>query len=420
MESSSIGYLIGIIFCVIGSAFFSASETAYTTLNRIRLKNAAEGGDSRAKLVLKVSENYDTLLSTILVGNNIVNITSASLATIVFTKWLGNAGVSASTAVITVVVLIFGEISPKSLAKENPERFARFAAPIFRVFITILTPINFLFVQWKKLLSRIFKNKADNVMTQEELKIIVDEAQNEGGIDEDNGELIRSAIDFDEEEARDILTPRVDIIAVDHDTEFEKIAEVFANNSFSRLPVYKNSIDSILGMIHEKDYFTALYRGVRDIDSIVSEVLYINGSMKISDLLRQLQKSKTHMAIVVDEFGGTEGIVTMEDIIEELVGDIWDEHDIEIHYFTKLDENTYSVDGGADLEELFELFDVNASEDDFESVTVNGWVMEQLGKIPAAGDSFDFEGLHVVVTEATPHNAERITVTRRIPQDDKE
>ena len=409
MLGADFGIIVGIIICVMFSAFFSASETAFTTLNRIRLKTEAEAGDSRAALVLSIAENYDKMLSTILIGNNIVNIASASLATIVFTHVLGDAGVSVSTAVMTVIVLIFGEISPKNLAKEHPEAFARFSAPFLRLLITILTPINFIFSQWKKLLNKIFKKKSDNRMTQEELKTIVDEAQSEGGIDEEKGELIRSAIEFDDLTADDILTPRVDIVGIDEECPFQEISDIFLKNTYSRLPVYSDSIDNIIGIFHEKDYFSAQKSGISDIKQVMKKVLYISRTVKISDLLRTLQKTKSHMAIVVDEFGGTEGLVTMEDIIEELVGDIWDEHDVVIDYFNQIDDHTYVINCSADLHDLFEEFDLGDS-DEFESASVGGWAMELLGKIPSVGDTFDFKGWHITVTKATSHHATQLTM----------
>ncbi len=417
-DLSIVGYLIGILICVVFSGYFSASETAFTTINRIRLKTLAEDGDAGAKLVLKVSENYDKMLTTILIGNNIVNIASASMATLIFAALLADQdlGASVSTAVMTIVVLIFGEVSPKCLAKENPESFARFSAPILKFLMFILTPINFVFMQWRKLLSLIFKKKPENRMTQEELITIVDEAQSEGGIDEENGELIRSAIEFDDVDAREILTPRVDLVGVDKETPFEEIAKVFEQNPFSRLPVYEESIDNIIGVVHEKDYFCALQQGNRSLESIQTKPLYISGTVKVSDLLRMLQHYKVHMAVVVDEFGGTEGVVTMEDIIEELVGDIWDEHDVVVNYFQKINDTTYKIDCRAALDEMFDFLDVKASDDDYDCVTVNGWVMEKLEKIPAVGDSFDFEDLHITVTKGTAHHATELTVKRIAPK----
>ena len=424
-DLSIVGYVIGILICVVFSGFFSASETAFTTVNRIRLKTLAENGDSGAALVLKVSENYDKMLTTILIGNNIVNIASATLGTLVFTALLKNpdTAASVSTAVMTIVVLIFGEISPKCVAKEHAEGYARFSAPILRVLMTILTPINFIFMQWRKLLSRIFKHKTEDPMTHEELITIVDEAQNEGGIDEENGELIRSAIEFDDVDAREILTPRVSLVGVDKETPFAEIAKIFEEHSFSRLPIYEESIDNIVGVIHEKDYFCALYEGKTSLEEIETKPRYISGTVKLSDLLRMLQHYKVHMAVVVDEFGGTEGVVTMEDIIEELVGDIWDEHDEVVTYFQKINDTTYKIDCRADLDEMFDFLGVKASDDDYDCVTVNGWVMEKLEKIPAVGDSFDFENLHITVTRGTAHHATELTVTRMDPpasQEEKE
>ena len=420
-DLSIVGYLIGILICVVFSGYFSASETAFTTINWIRLKTLAEDGDAGAKLVLKVSENYDKMLTTILIGNNIVNIASASMATLIFAALLADQdlGASVSTAVMTIVVLIFGEVSPKCLAKENPESFARFSAPILKFLMFILTPINFVFMQWRKLLSLVFKKKPENRMTQEELITIVDEAQSEGGIDEENGELIRSAIEFDDVDAREILTPRVDLVGVDKETPFEEIAKVFEQNPFSRLPVYEESIDNIIGVVHEKDYFCALQQGNCSLESIQTKPLYISGTVKVSDLLRMLQHYKVHMAVVVDEFGGTEGVVTMEDIIEELVGDIWDEHDVVVNYFQKINDTTYKIDCRAALDEMFDFLDVKASDDDYDCVTVNGWVMEKLEKIPAVGDSFDFEDLHITVTKGTAHHATELTVKRAAPKMEK-
>ena len=416
-DLSIIGYLIGILICIVFSGFFSASETAFTTINRICMKTQAENGDARAALILRVSDNYDKMLTTILIGNNIVNIASASMATLMFASLLMDQelGASISTAVMTIVVLIFGEISPKCLAKENPEGFARFSAPILKFLMWILTPINFIFMQWRKLLSLVFKKKTDNKMTQEELITIVDEAQSEGGIDEENGELIRSAIEFDDVDTKEILTPRVDLVGVDKDTPFEEIAKILEENPYSRLPVYEDSIDNIIGIIHEKDYFCALQQGKTTIEEIQTKPLYISGTVKVSDLLRMLQHYKVHIAVVVDEFGGTEGIVTMEDVIEELVGDIWDEHDIVVNYFQKINDTTYKIDCRAALDEMFDFLDVQASDDDFDCVTVNGWVMEKLEKIPAVGDSFDFEDLHITVTKGTAHHATELTVTRTAP-----
>lgn len=409
MDRSTSQVLLILVFTLM-SAFFSASETAFTTLNKVRIKSLANNGDERAAAALRLAENYDSLLSTILIGNNIVNIASASIATIVFTNLYGSAGITISTAAMTAIVLIFGEISPKFLAKESPESFALSATPVLSFFVMIFTPLNYLFSGWKKLLGNIFKRSDEKKVTQEELMTFVDEAQSDGGIDERNGELIRSAIEFNDLDANDILTPRVNIVAVDMKMPMEKITRLFLETNYSRLPVYEDSIDNIVGMIHEKDYFRALYNGEAGIGPMVKKVSYVGTGMKISDLLRLLQQVKTHMAVVVDEFGGTEGIVTMEDILEELVGDIWDEHDEVIDYFKKIDDLSYEVNCAVSLDDMFDFFGMKKSEDEFDSVTVSGWVMERLGKIPTAGDSFEFQKIKFTVTKAAARRATMILI----------
>ncbi|QAT49855.1 HlyC/CorC family transporter [Caproiciproducens sp. NJN-50] len=409
MDKSTSQILLILLF-ILMSAFFSASETAFTTLNKVRIKSLANNGNTRAAVTLMLAENYDSLLSTILIGNNIVNIASASVATILFTSLFGGAGVTVSTAAMTAIVLIFGEISPKFLAKESPESFALSATPILNFFVMLFTPLNYLFSGWKKLLGHVFKRRDEKKVTQEELMTFVDEAQSDGGIDERNGELIRSAIEFNDLDANDILTPRVNIVAVDRKMPMDKITDLFLETSYSRLPVYEDSIDNIVGMIHEKDYFRALYKGETAIAQIVKKVSYVGTGMKISDLLRLLQQMKTHMAVVVDEFGGTEGIVTMEDILEELVGDIWDEHDEVIDYFKKINDLSYEVNCAVSLDDMFDFFKIDQSEDESDSVTVSGWVMERLGKIPAAGDNFEFQKMKFTVTKAAARRATMVSI----------
>ncbi|MBC8542776.1 HlyC/CorC family transporter [Bianquea renquensis] len=411
---SDIILIIVLGLLILMSAYFSATETAFSSANRIRLKSMAGAGNKRAALVLKMSDNFDRLLSTILIGNNIVNIVATSLATVLFTRHWGDMGVTLSTVVMTVLVLIFGEISPKSLAKESPEKFAMFSAPILKVIMILLTPLNWLFMKWKKLLSKLFKNKDTQSMTEEELMTIVEEAEEDGGIDEHEGELIRSAIEFNDVSVQDILTHRVDLIAIDDEMSNEEIKEVFLNNGLSRLPVYKDTIDHIIGVLHEKDFMAFLNKGGTDYHSVIQQVLFIPENMKISNLLRSLQKSKTHLAVVVDEFGGTAGIVTMEDILEELVGEIWDEHDEVVETFQKLDEVTTLVNCSADLDDLFEVLDIKQDPDSFDSTTVSGWVMEELDRLPEEGDSFAFEGYQVTVMKVDDRRVAQIKVVKEV------
>ena len=386
---------VAIVLLVMMSAYFSATETAFSCLNKIRMKSRAESGDHRAALAMDLVEDYNRLISTILIGNNIVNITASTVGTVLFTKLYAAYGPTVSTVVLTLVVLIFGEISPKSLAKEHAESFAMFSAPILRVFLLVLRPLNFLFSQWKRLLNMIFHPSEDQGITEEELITMVSEAENEGGLDQHESQLIRSAIEFGDLEAGDILTPRVDIVAVEDSATMDDIAAVFAESGYSRLPVYHKDVDDIVGLIHEKDFHAARYRGRTDISGCITPVHYTTANAELGALLRTLQKKKIHMAVVVDEFGGTEGLVTLEDILEELVGEIWDEHDEVVESIRRQSDGSYLIAASADLSDLFDLFSIK---DDSDASTVSGWVIEQLGRLPQAGDHFTSEGLEVTVT----------------------
>ena len=408
MPDGSIVLLVVLILMVILSAYFSATETAFTSLNRIRLKSKADNGDRRAKLVLELSENYDRLLSTILIGNNIVNNVATTLSAVLFIDLLGSGtGPAVSTVVLTVVILIFGEISPKSLAKESPEAFARFSAPILRVLLVILTPLNFIFTQWKKLLGLLFRRKDAEGITDEELMTIVSEAEDQGGLDEDEGQLIRSAIRFDDLEAGDILTPRVDMVALEDTATMDEAAALFAEEGYSRLPIYHENLDDIVGVIHQKDLFSARYHGRADLSALIHPVLHITATAKIDELMRQFQRTKTHMAIVVDEYGGTDGLLTLEDVVEELVGEIWDEHDEVVEQFRRQDDGSYLIDGSADVDRMLDLFSLKEESD---SATVSGWVLDKLGHIPETGERFECDGLAVTVTRVQHHRVLEIQV----------
>lgn len=414
MGSDSISLII-IVACIVMSAYFSATETAFSSLNRIRVKNLAEKGNKKAKLVMKLSENYDSLLSTILIGNNIVNIASASLATVLFVNMLGaEAGPSVSTAVTTVVVLmlIFGEVSPKSIAKESPEKFAMFSAPILNMLVKILTPFNFLFGQWKKLLSLLFKSSDDTGITEEELLFIVDEAEQDGGIDEQESKLIHSALEFTEQEVIDVLTPRIDITAVSTQATKEEIAEIFAETAYSRIPLYDESVDHIIGIIYQKDFHNYVYHTDKDISEIVRPTLYVHKNKKIGVLLKELQQRKMHFAVVLDEFGGTIGIVTLEDILEELVGEIWDEHDeVNSEIEIKSEDEVIAL-GSANVEKLFEVLNIEIAEDEEIPVIVNGWVMKELERIPVKGDTFEYKGYKITVLSVNEKRVEKVLIKK--------
>lgn len=390
---------ISIFVLILLSSYFSATETAYSSLNIIRIKNLAAGGNSRAAAALALSKDFDRLLSTLLIGNNIVNILSASLATILFTKWIGDAGVSVSTVVMTVLVLVFGEISPKTIAKQMPERYAMWAAPSVRLVMTMLTPLNAVFAGWRKLLDRVFHFEDRAGLTEEEIITLVEEAESGGGLDQEQGELLRSAIEFNDLDVQEVLTARVDMVAVTEDASPEKVIDLYHESGHSRLLVYRGSLDTILGVIHEKDFFFQMVQGTVDLHQILKPVLFVSPQRKISSLLRELQQRKIHLAVIVDEFGGTMGMVTMEDILEELVGDIWDEHDEENVSFTPLPDGGWRIACQERLGELFEELALDGDPDSFDAVTVGGWVAEQLGHVPEVGDMFDYGRLRFEVTE---------------------
>ena len=318
------------------------------------------------------------------------------MATVLCTKWFRQYGPTVSTVALTVIILIFGEISPKSLAKENPESWAMFSYPLLKLLMVVFTPLNFLFTQWKRLLGRVFRKKGEDGITEEELVGMVDQAETEGGLDEHESDLIRNAIEFNDLEVSEILTPRVDLVAAEENSTMEEVGALFAESGYSRIPIYHETIDNIVGVVHEKDFYAARYRGETMVSNIKSPVFYTTGNTKISELLRILQKNKTHMAVVVDEYGGTEGIATLEDIVEELVGEIWDEHDEVIETFRKQPDGSYFIACSADLDDMYDLFQVKGTCD---AATVSGWVMEQVGRVPEVGDHFQAEGLDVTVTK---------------------
>lgn len=397
---------------IVLSGFFSATETAFFSMNKIRIKSLAGDGNRKAKKAFKLSEDMDSLLSTILIGNNIVNIATTAIATLLFAELLHDQelGATVATIVITVVVLMFGEITPKSLAKNIPERFAMFASPWLEFFILCFKPLNWFVAMWQKLVYKFVKTKEDRGVTEEELITMVEEAHNDGEIDLNESELIRNAIEFDDIEVEDIYTSRVDIIGVEVGDDIVEINEKF-ESGYSRLPVYTDTIDNIIGILNQKD-FAAMKKTGQKVTDVMTEPIFVVPSMKISELLRTLQSRKSHMAVILDEFGGTVGIVTLEDILEELVGEIWDEHDTVVEPFVKISDDKYKVRAKADIDDMLELFGMEGEEEKIDHATVGGWVMEEFGKIPRVGDEFDYGPLHVVVSKRDPRRVTEIIVTK--------
>ena len=402
------------------SAFFSASETAFSSLNQIRLKSRAEDGDSSAARVLAMAEQYDKLLSTILIGNNIVNIAAASIGTILFTQMLGaERGATVSTIVLTIIVLFFGEVTPKSLAKEMPEKVATAVSPFLVLLMALMTPLTWLFTQWKKLLGHFVHSGEADTITEGELMTMVSEAENDGELTDRESELIRSAIEFDDVEVEEILTPRVDVVAVEDDIPLEELAQTFAESGYSRLPVYHGTIDNIIGVVHEKDFYIARLKKATKIDDLVVPTLYTTGSTQISQLLRTLREQHHHLAVVVDEYGGTEGIITLEDILEELVGEIWDEHDEVTEDFRKQSDGSWLVSGSASVDDLYEELDL-PEEEDIDSNTVNGLVQEKTCHLPKVGDRFTLGEYDGVVTRTAKRRVTEVRLTPAAPAEDAE
>ena len=418
------GYLAAIIALVLCSTFFSGTETAFSSVSKIKMKNLAADDNKRAMLVLELTENFDKLITTILVGNTISNIAMTTVATVYgISVWGSRIGPTIATVMVTILVLVLGEISPKIIAREYAEEVSLFLAPFVKGLIVILTPLTFIFMGLKVLLKKMIGKNTEPEFSEDELLTIVEEAEAGGAIGEEQSELISNAIEFNDIEASDILTPRVDIVAIEKGTPVAEIKQVFRDSGLSRLPVYEDDLDNIIGVINQKDFYNKNVRTIKDVEKIIKPVAYVAETLKAAVLLRKMQAKKTHIAIVIDEYGGTTGLVTLEDIIEEIVGDIYDEHDAAASKDVRpAGENEYLVAGGADLEDFFELFDEEIEAD---VNTVNGWVMIELDRLPKEGDSFDYESkhklFHVKVSKADASRAlmTRIKVEDKPEEDDE-
>ena len=395
---------IVIVILVLLSGFFSGTETAFSCVNKIKLKTYVTQGKKNAKAVYNFAdEKYDKLVTALLVGNNVVNLTASALSTILFAMLIkdGDLATTVSTIVLTVVVLLFGEITPKYFASVYPEKVCFLCYPLMQLFYWILMPVCKIFDLYKKGLAKLFKLKKDETVTDEELLSLVEEAEESGTLKEDESELVRSALEFDDLKVEDILVPRVDVIAVDEDSTMEEIREKFEKSGYSRLPVYKETIDNVIGLIHERDFFNSYVKGEKEIGHFVQDIVFTTEYTRISTLLKQLQKQKIHMAAVSDEYGGLLGIVTLEDVLEELVGEIWDEHDEEEVHFGKISEGEYWVDGKCELESFFEIYEKEVADEAYDSNTVGGWVTELYGEIPPIGETVRFENIELKVVKAT-------------------
>ena len=414
------GLWLALILCIILSAFFSATETAYSAANRVRLKTVEGPRKNKAQLTLKLLEKYDSLLTTVLIGNNVVNIAGTAIATVLFTTRImrgsaEGAGATVASAVMTVLVLFLGEVGPKTLAKQQPEKFAMAVAPAMQVLTVLLKPLDLLFALYRRLLSRLIKPVEEEPQIEEELMTMIDEAQTEGDIEEDEGELIRSAIEFNDQNAADIMTPRVDVTAIEDTASLEEAAELFRKTWYSRIPVYHEDLDHIVGILNEKDFYKMTHDGYNRITDIMKEPVFAPASLSISNLLKQFRTSQTHLVILLDEYGGTEGIVTMEDVLEELVGEIYDEHDEVEEEVVEQEDGTLIVDGNMQLQELLDKYEL---ENEFDADTVGGWAGEMLEKVPEVGDTFTLDKHQFTVTEMDGFRVTKIQVTS-LPEEEE-
>ena len=418
------GLLVAMLVLLAFSFLFSSIETAFSTFNRIRMKSLSQGGDKRAELVLKLDNKYDKLLTSVLIGNNIVNIALSTIATIFFMDVIVNnesVAATVSTVVITIVVLIFGEISPKVIAKENADKYAIALAPVVNFIMIVLTPLSIIFGGWSKLMHKLFHSEDQSTLTEDELITIVDEAEEGGVLETEESNLIKSAIEFNDVCAGDILTPRVEICAISKDDSVQDIAKTFIESAYSRLPVYGEDLDDIIGILHEQDFFIAYHNNNKTITKHLQKPVHVSEHIKMADLLQVLKSKKCHMAIVVDEYGGTMGIVTMEDIIEELIGDVWDEHDEVVNDYKELPDGSYIVKCSTDLDDFFDKFDiiVPPEEEDLPQ-TVNGFIMKELESFPQVGDSFEYRGISLEIKKIGPKRIEEVKVTKINNDEDDE
>ena len=415
-------YIIAIVILTLFSGLFSATETAYSSSSKIRLKNMANDGKTKASSVLVILDDFYKFLTSVLIGNNIVNIASATISTLLFSLILkGGKGPTVSTIVITVITLLFGEIAPKSLAKQAPEKFACATVGVVNFFEFVFTPLTIVLKGWTWLVNHFAHIEQDEGDISDELITMVDEAEKDGNLEEHESDLISAAIEFNDLDVKDVLTPRVDIVAVNIASSHEQIEKAFRFNSFSRLPVYENTVDNIVGVIHEKDFYELMYHNNKGpIRRIIKPVIYTSPNTQISTCMKQLQAAKLHMAVVLDEYGGTEGIITLEDIIEELVGEIWDEHDVVEDFYTKVDDYTWMVKGDAEIDDLIDRFGVEEEDEEFDFITVSGWAIAELHHIPKVNEEFDYKNLHVTITKADQRKVLEVKVEIQKEEEDKE
>lgn len=416
--------IMGIVIAILVllSAFFSATETAFSFVNKIRIQHSVDNGNKKAKNALYVIENFDNALTTILICNNIVNLSCSSIATVLCLNLFGDMGSAIATGATTLLVLTFGEVIPKCLAKEHCDAFSLKTAGILRVLMFILKPFVFVFLKLKSLALKIAGGSEDSPsVTENELKYIVESIEEEGVLEESESEMVRSALDFDEKTAEEILTPRVDVTFININDSQEKIKDIIIENRYSRIPVYEETVDHIVGILHTRDYLESLADGkAPDLRDIMQTPYFVFRTQQLSKILNAFKRTKIHLAIVTDEYGGTLGIVTMEDLLEEIVGEIWDEDEEIEHNYYKIGKGEFLVNGDIELDDLLALFDMDEDAIESDSVTVGGFILEHAGTIPHKRQSIEADGFRFTVMEVKDQRIIRVVVKKLDTENDEQ
>ena len=413
MNSDTISGIIIIILIAL-SGFFSSVETAFSFVNKIRIQKQADEGSKKAKNTLYIIEHFDNALTTILICNNIVNLSCSSLATVLCLNLFGDMGSAIATGATTLLVLTFGEVIPKCLAKEHCDTFSIKTASILKILMLIFTPFVFVLVKFKSLVIKLTGgSKSTPSVTESELKYIVESIEEEGVLEESESEMVRSALDFDEKTAEEIITPRVDITFISIDDDAEKIKDIIIENRYSRIPIYQDTVDNVIGILHTRDYLESLADGKpANIRDIMQSPYFVFRTQKLSKILSAFKRTKIHMAIVTDEYGGTLGMLTMEDLLEEIVGDIWDEdEEIELSYY-KISKDEFLVNGDIELDDMLALFDMDENTIQCDSLTVGGFILEQAGTIPNKRASLEYNGFRFTIMEVKNQRIMRVVVKK--------
>ena len=415
-------YIIAAVACIVLSAFFSASEMALSSANRIRLENLADDGKRAAALAVKILDRFDDALSAILIGNNFVNIALSALASVIAIVAFGEKYTWLSTVIVTVAVIVFGETIPKIVAKKNANRMSLAVAPAVRALSLVLRPLTLLVVGLTHAITAPLRGEEpddESDAAVEELQSIIETAEDEDVLDEDRSELLQAALDFDEISVSEVMTARVDIVAVDIEDSWEEIYAVACESNYSRIPVYEDSIDNIVGVLFLNRFFKAMAGKRRpSLRSMLMPPCFVYKTTKLPDVLEQLRKAKQHLAIVTDEYGGVCGIVTMEDVLEQIVGEIWDETDEVEEEVIRRADGVWELDGDMSIGDFTELLGVSEDAFESESATVGGWTLERFGAFPAEGDRFEWEDLSVTVLKMDGLRVERVLVERNAAQAD--